>query len=241
MEYKGKVEYAQARKMRARNTRVYRLAHWPIWIGVFFLAPGPLTFSLFAHGFSLGNSLWLGAVLVGTGIALVRGKVPGGEPGPYILRFDEDKPNPLYRRVCYTFAWNAVLNYALLNMAGLAIAAVTGVWRMKQIYLYGYSPLCAVILLLGILGMLPRVEPSTTHEGTHRRYFYGSVWAVTAAQTVLLVLWKAMPAGLAQTRQGSLAKLGAFVGVLLLMGLVAHRGLLPRTRPILPGELMVSD
>src|SRR5438034_7383788 len=26
----------------------YRLAHWPIWIWVFFLAPGPLTFQLFA-------------------------------------------------------------------------------------------------------------------------------------------------------------------------------------------------
>ena len=50
-----------------------------------------------------------------------------------------------------------------------------------------------MILLLGALGKLPRVEPSTKKEGTHRRYFYGSVWAVTAAQTVLLVLWKALP------------------------------------------------
>ncbi len=237
MGYKGKVEYAEERKMRARNTRIYRACHWPIWIFVFFLAPGPLTFSLFAHGFSLGNSLWLGAVLLGTGIALVRGKVPGGEPGPYILRFDEDKPNPLYRRVCYTFAWNAVLNYALLNLAGLAIAAVTGVWRMKQIYSYGYYEIAAVILLLGALGKLPRVEPSTKKEGTHRRYFYGSVWAVTAAQTVLLVLWKALP----QTQATSLIKLVVFVGVLALMGSIAAHGLLPRTRPILPGEVMVSD
>ena len=45
--------------------------------------------------------------------------MPGVEPAPYILRFDEDKPNPLYRKVCYTFAWNAVLNFALLNLAGL--------------------------------------------------------------------------------------------------------------------------
>ena len=237
MGYKGKVEYAEERKMRTRNTRIYRACHWPIWIFVFFLAPGPLTFSLFAHGFSLGNSLWLGAVLLGTGIALVRGKVPGGEPGPYILRFDEDKPNPLYRRVCYTFAWNAVLNYALLNLAGLAIASVTGVWMMKQIYYYAYLPLAAVILLLGALGKLPRVEPSTKHEGTHRRYFYGSVWAVTAAQTVLLVLWKALP----QTQTTSLIKLVVFVGVLALVGSIAAHGVLPRTRPILPGELMVSD
>jgi len=93
MGYRGKVEYAQQRKMRTRNTRLYRLAHWPIWIWVFFLAPGPLTFSLFAHGFTWRNSLWLGLVLAGTGVAALRGRLPGAEPGPYILRFDEDKPN----------------------------------------------------------------------------------------------------------------------------------------------------
>jgi hypothetical protein len=237
MEYKGKVEYAEERKMRTRNTRIYRSCHWPIWIFVFFLAPGPLTFTLFAHGFSLGNSLWLGAVLVGTGIALVRGKVPGGEPAPYILRFDEHRPNPLYRKVCYSFAWNALLNYALLNLAGLVIAAATGVWMMKQIYDYAYLPLAAVILLLGALGKLPRVGPSTKREGIERRYFYGSVWAVTAAQTVLLVLWKTLP----QNATTNWVKLAAYVGALALMGWFAYQGLLPRTRPILPGEQMVAD
>jgi hypothetical protein len=227
--------------MRTRNTRLYRLAHWPIWIFVFFLAPGPLTFSLFSSGFNRWNSVWLAAVLLGTGVAALRGRLPGAEPGPYILRFDEDKPNPLYRKVCYTFAWNAVLNYALLNLAGLAIAGFTGVWRMKQIYIYAYMPLCAFILLLGMLGKLPRVGPSTKGEGTERRYFYGSVWAVTAAETLLLVLWKAMPQTLAQERSGSLLKLCVFAGVLGLMGLAASRGSLPRTRPILPGELMISD
>src|ERR1700755_2102332 len=171
MPYRGRVEYAQARKMRERNTRLYRLAHWPIWIWVFFLAPGPLTFSLFDHGFGRGNLTWLILVLIGTGIAGLRGQMPGVEPRPYILRFDEDKPNPLYRRVCYTFAWNAALSFALLNLAGLAIAAATGRWYMKQIYCYAYFPLCATILLLGAAGVLPRVKPSTRGEGTERRYF----------------------------------------------------------------------
>ena len=237
MPYNGKIEFAAERKIRSKNKPYYRLAHWPIWIWVFFLAPGPLTFSLFDRGFHWINWAWLAAVLIGTGIAGVYGQLPGVEPAPYILRFDEDKPNPLYRRVCYTFAWNAVLNFALLNMAGLAYAVVTGVWRLKQIYLYSYSPLCAVILLLGIVGKLPRVGPSTKGEGTERRYFYGSVWAVTAAQTVLLVLWKTLP----ETSTGSLIKLVVFVGVLAIMGFAASRGVLPRTRPILPGELMVSD
>jgi hypothetical protein len=236
MRYSGRVEYAYARKMRVRNKTYYRFAHWPIWIWVFFLAPGPLTFSLFAHGFSLANSAWLGAVLIGTGMAGIRGQLPGVEPAPYILRFDEDRPNPLYRKVCYTFAWNAVLNFALLNLAGLAIAVVSGVWMMKQLYQYAYLPLFAVILLLGAAGLLPRVGRSTKHEGTERRYFYGSVWAVTTAQTLLLVLWKMLPRG----EPGDLIKLIVFAGTLAFMGMLAWRGKLPRTRPILPGEYMVD-
>jgi hypothetical protein len=241
MPYGGKVEYAHARRMRESNTPLYRLAHWPIWIWVFFLAPGPLTFSLFAHGFGRGNLLWLLAVLAGTGYAAFRGQLPGSEPRPYILRFDEDKPNPLYRRVCYTFAWNAVLSFALLNLAGLVTAAASGRWYMRQIYHYGYAPLCGLILLLGALGLLPRVRRSTRGEGTERRYFYGSVWAVVAGQTVLLVLWKVLPVAMQRTREGNLIKLVVYVATLLLMGIAASRGLLARTRPIVPGEVMVAD
>ena len=174
---------------------------------MFFLTPGPLTFSLFAHGFGWANTIWLAAVLIGTGTAGLYAQLPGVEPCPYILRFDEDKPNPLYRKVCYTFAWNAVFNFALLNLAGLLFASITDVWAMKQLYHYAYFPLCALILLLGALGKLPRVGPSTKGEGTERRYFYGSVWAVTIAQTLLLILWKVMPQALSQSRTGSVIKL----------------------------------
>jgi hypothetical protein len=132
MGYSGKIEYAGERKIRERNTNLYRLAHWPIWIWVFFLAPGPLTFSLFSGGFHWFNWAWLAAVLIGTGIAGFNAQLPGSEYRPYILRFDEDKPNPLYRRVCYTFAWNAILNYALLNMAALVYASLTGIWRIHS-------------------------------------------------------------------------------------------------------------
>ena len=233
-KYKGKLDFAHERKIRERNTPLYRLAHWPLWIWVFFLAPGPLTFSLFAHGFSRWNLIWLCVVLAGTGIAGLYSQLPGVEPPPYILRFDEDKPNPLYRKVCYTFAWNAALSFALLNLSRAGDAAVTGEWRMKQIYGYGYSPLCAVILLLGLMGKLPRVGPSTKGEGTERRYFYGSVWSVTIAQTMLLILWKVVP----ETQAGSIVKLAVYVSVLVLVGFAASRGMLPRTRPIVAGELM---
>jgi len=240
MRYSGRVEYADARKIRTRNKRYYRLLHWPIWIWVFFLAPGPLTFSLFASGFSVANSIWLAVVLCGTGIAGYFGQMPGVEPAPYILRFDEDKPNPLYRKVCYSFAWNAVLNFALLNLAGLVIASLTGVWTMKQLYQYAYLPLCLVILALGAAGLLPRVGRSTRGEGVERRYFYGSVWAAVTAQTLLLVLWKTMPPALAQTRTGSAIKLIVYGGALATMGIAAWGGKLPRTRPILPGEVMID-
>jgi hypothetical protein len=237
MRYRGKVEFAHKRKIRGQNTVLYRLAHWPIWIWVFFISPGPLTFSLFAHGFGKYNLLWMAAVLAGTGIAGIRGRLPGVEPRPYILRFDEDKPNPLYRRVCYTFAWNAVLSFGLLNLCGLTIAYVTGTWYMKQIYEYAYPPLAMGIVLLGMLGVLPRVGRSTKGEGTERRYFYGSVWAVTAAQTALMLLWQVLPL----SRTANLLKLLVFCGILAVFGIVASRGLLPRTRPILPGESVIAE
>jgi hypothetical protein len=236
MRYNGPIEYASERKIRTRNKGYYRVAHWPIWIWVFFLTPGPLTFSMFDHGFSRWNVAWLVTVLVGTGIAGWYQQLPGVEAQPYILRFDEDKPNPMYRKVCYTFAWNAVVNFALMNLAGLVFASVTGTWRLKQIYWYAYSPVCAVILLLGLLGKLPRAGQSTRGEGTERRYFYGAVWSVAVAQTVLLVMWKMLP----NTRDGSAVKLAVYLVVLAFMGLLGKRGILPRTRPILPGELIVD-
>lgn len=230
-------EYAGQRRIRERNKKMYRVAHWPIWIWVFFLAPGPLTFDLFEHGPSARNMAWLVVVMIGTGIAGLFGQLPGVEPRPYILRFTEDKPNPLYRRICYTFAWSDIISFALLNLAGLAIAAFTGVWMLKQIYAYAYFPVYLVVLALGAMGILPRVRPSTKGEGTERRYFYGSVWAVTLAQALLMVLWKVLP----RTHAADIVKLAVYLISLALLCLSARSGLLPRTRPILPGELMVAD
>lgn len=233
-----KVQYVgQHIKIRERNKVIYRFAHWPIWIWVFFLAPGPLTFALFEHGPTMRNMAWLIVVLAVTGIAGIRGKLPGVEPAPYILRFTEDRPNPLYRKVCYTFAWSDVITFASLNLAGLAWAAFTGTWYLKQIYDYGYFPVYALVLLLGGTGILPRVRKSTAGEGIERRYFYGSVWAVTLSQTMLLVLWKALP----RTHWADVVKLCAYMAALVAMGICAAMGLLPRTRPIVPGELMVGD
>ena len=231
------VELASDRKIRDRNKLHYRLSHLPIWIWVFFLAPGPLTVDLFESGFDQRMALWLGSVLVATGIAGFRGRLPGVEPRPYIIRFTEDKSNPLYRRVCYTFAWSAVLTFALLNIAGLIVALVTGEWYLRQLYDVGYFPLAVTIWVLGAFGVLPRVKPSTKGEGHERRYFYGSVWAVCIAQPVLWFLWAVLP----QTPVADVTKLVVFIGILWFVGWLAYRGRLPRTRPIVPGELAVSD
>ncbi len=232
-----RIEYAGERQMREHNTAGYRAAHWPIWIFVFFLAPGPLIFDLFAGRGNRWNVLWLITVLASTGIAALRGRLPGAEPGPYILRFDEDRPNPLYRRVCYTFGWNAALNFAAMNLLGLVIAATTGGWYMQQIYTRVYAPVLLAIGLLGAAGVLPRVRRSTKGEGRERRYFYGTVWSVTIAQTILLLLWKTLP----RSHGTDVAKLGIYVAALILVGAAASLGLLPRTRPILPGEMMIAD
>lgn len=232
-----RVEYGAHRKMRTRNTVLYRVLHWPLWIFVFFLLPGPLTFDLFAGRANRWNLLWLLLVLAGTGVAALRGRLPGAEPGPYILRFTEDRPNPLYRRVCYTFGWNAALNFALMNLLGCVVAVASGRWYMQQIYGRVYFPVMGIVVALGMLGVLPRVRPSTAGEGTERRYFYGTVWSATLAQTVLMILWQVLP----RTHAADVAKLVAYVLVLALVAALAAAGYLPRTRPILPGELIVAD
>ena len=127
--------------------------------------------------------------------------------------------------------------FAVLNIVGLFVAIATGHWYLKQIYRYGYFPLAGSVWLLGAFGLLPRVKASTKGEGHERRYFYGTVWAVAMAQPMLWLLWKALP----QTRVFDSIKLLAFVGILAYVGHLARLGRLPRTRPIVPGELAVSD
>jgi hypothetical protein len=231
------IERDTDRKIRHRNKLYYRFNHWPIWIFVFFIAPGPLTFDLFERGFDRRLAIWLGVVLLGTAIAGLFGRLPGCEAAPYIIRFTEDRPNPLYRRICYTTAWGEVVAFAVLNIAGLVWAIITGMWRLKQMYAAAYFPIAGTIWLLGALGTLPRVKASTQGEGHERRYFYGSVWAVASAQPVLLLLWKLLP----ETRTTDVVKLVVFVAILAAVGYMARLGLLPRTRPIVPGEWAVSD
>jgi|SRR5579871_4464154 len=232
-----RIELSSDRQFRAKNKPTYRLAHWPIWIWVFFIAPGPITFNLFTGRFDWKMALWFGVVIAGTATAGWLGQLPGVEPAPYIIRFDEDRPNPLYRRICYTIAWSEIISYALLNITGLVDVILHGTWRMRYFYDLGYFPIAGTVWLLGLMGLMPRVRRSTKGEGHERRYFYGSLWAVCIAQPILWLTWGIFP----KTLPFNVAKLVIFLAVLALVGNQARRGLLPRTRPILPGEWAISD
>jgi hypothetical protein len=50
-------------------------------------------------------------------------------------------------------------------------------------------------------------------------------------------MWKVLP----RTRPGDTVKLLVFIAILVFLGNLARLGRLPRTRPIVPGELAVSD
>ena len=232
-----KIQLDTERKIRTRNKLYYRYNHWPIWIFVFFLIPGPMTFDLFAHGFHSNMAWWLVVVMIGTGIAGLRGSLPGCEPAPYIIRFTEDKPNLLYRRVCYTFAWSAAITYGVLNFGGHVIAISTGKWMMKQIYQTAYFPIAIPIWTLGLLGLLPRVRRSTQGEGDERRYFYGTVWAMCIAQPALWFLYLLLP----RNHATDILELVVYVGLLALVAYFSYRGRLPRTQKIVPGEIAALD
>ena len=233
-----RIQYDSERKIRARNKLHYRFNHWPIWITVFFLVPGPLTFDLFERGFDWRMSLWLACVLIGTGIAGIRGKLPGCEAAPYIIRFTEDKPNPLYRRVCYTFAWGAVISYAVLNLTGLITALATGQWMLKQIYQIRLFPAGRVwygywvcLVNCRVCCPLRKVRDMNAATSTDRFGLFASrsQW------------WVCSGSGCRKRTETTWLKLIVFVVILAFMGTMAYFGRLPRTAPIVPGQLAVSD
>jgi hypothetical protein len=108
---------------------------------------------------------------------------------------------------------------------------------MKQIYDYGYFPsteqscswarseFCPAFARPQ-KAKAPSAATSTDRSGLspwHRR--------------LELVLWKLLTPG----RPADLIKFGIYTVALIAVGLCATLGLLPRTRPIVPGEIFVGD
>ena len=133
---------------RERNKLYYRLLHLPIWIWVFFILPGHLTYTLYLHGPNRSHGIWLAIVLavcIWRGFA---GRLPGVEPQPYVKYYGADQPNLPYRVVCYTAAWIDLLVPFALNFFGLILAVITGKWFMAELYAFLYYPLALVIVLV---------------------------------------------------------------------------------------------
>ena len=182
--------------------------------------------------------LWLGAVLLGTGIAGVARPAAGRRAGALHHPIHRGQPNPLYRRVCYTFAWSAAITFAVLNIAGLVVAIVTGQWYLKQIYATAYFPIAGTIWLLGAAGTAAAGEAVDQRRRSRAAIFlrHGLGDVHRAAGVVADVVRRCR-----KRARATALKLAIFLGILAFVGNLARLGRLPRTRPIVPGELAVSD
>ena len=234
--YGDRVEYAVTRKVRERNTSVYRVSHWPVWAWVYFLVPGPLIANLFHRGPDAGSAL-AGVRHRGHGDRVVSRQAAGhrDEALRDVLHRGEAEPG-LPARLLHV-AWSVIVAYAAVNLAGMIVAILPGRWMMHQLYATMFVPVMAGVWVLGALGWLPRAKPSVKYEGYERRIFYGAVWTVAIAQPVLWLLWRAIP----RSAVADVAKLVVFAAILAGVGYVAWRGYLPRTRPIVPGEPITLD
>jgi hypothetical protein len=221
---------------RDRNKRYYRVLHLPIWIWVFFVLPGNLTYDLYLHGPDKRHGIWLGVVIA---VCLWRGfagRLPGVEPQPYIRYYGENLPNLPYRVVCYTAAWIDLLVPFTLNLVGLVLAAITGKWMMAALYDYLYYPLAIAIFLTAIYNRVPRARRTVLNEGAEKAWFYVAIWTVVPAQVSAWGAWRlGSRFGFAPTELNYL-RLTVFVLVTMTFLILGARGKLPRSERVYIAE-----
>jgi hypothetical protein len=109
------VEYASHRKIRERNKLYYRSTTGRSGYSCFFIAPGRSPSTSSSAGSTREWRSGSAPVLIATGIAGLRGRLPGVEPKPYIIRFTEDRPIRCYRRRLLHVAWSEVITFAVLE------------------------------------------------------------------------------------------------------------------------------
>jgi hypothetical protein len=214
---------------RERNKTYYRVLHLPIWIWVFFILPGHLTFDLYTHGPDRRHAILLAIITAACIWRGLVGRLPGVEPKPYVTYFGVHQPNLGYRVVCYTAAWIDLLVPFALNLIGMAVAVSTGVWKLKELYLWLYYPLAALVLLGTALDITPRARRSTANEGAERAWFYVAIWTVVASQLTGWAMWRLGSRMAFNSQELAWIRLGVTVlvaAVLLMLGIL---GKLPRT------------
>jgi hypothetical protein len=175
---------------REKNKGYYRVLHLPIWLWVFFILPGHLTYSLYLHGPDRRHGIWLAVVFVVCAWRGLAGRLPGVEPQPYVTHYGLDQPNLPYRVVCYTAAWIDLLVPFALNLIGLLAAVATGRWLLADLYRYLYYPLAALVVLATILDRTPRARRSTVNEGAEKGWFYMAIWTVVPTQVAAWGAWR---------------------------------------------------
>lgn len=215
---------------RERNKTYYRVLHLPIWIWVFFVLPGHLTYDLFVHGPDRRHAVWLAWVVAGCAWRGYCGRLPGVERRPYITHFGVHQPNLPYRVVCYTAAWIDLLVFFTLNALGLIVAAVTGVWQLALLYRWLYYPLALAVVLGTWLDLTPRARRSTGTEGSDWAWFYVAIWTIVPSELAGWAMWRlGGQLGLASSRL-AWARLAAFFSVGILFFMLGYLEKLGRTR-----------
>jgi len=175
---------------RESNKTYYRVLHLPIWLWVFFILPGNLTYALYLHGPDGRHAIWLAIVCVVCAWRGFLGRLPGVEPAPYVTHYGMHQPNLPYRVVCYTAAWIGILVPFTLNLIGLVIAAFTGGWIMAYLYARLYYPLALAVVLATWLDWTPRARRSTINEGAEKAWFYVGIWTVVPSQVAVWGAWR---------------------------------------------------
>jgi hypothetical protein len=215
---------------RERNKTYYRVLHVPIWLWVFFILPGNLTYDLYVHGPDRRHAIWLAVVFVVCAWRGIAGRLPGVEPRPYVTHYGVDQPNLPYRVVCYTAAWIDLLVPFALNLAGIAYANLTGSYILGDLYRWMYYPLALAVVAATLLDLTPRARRSTASEGAEKGWFYVAIYTVVPTQVASWAAWRLGDAvGL---EKASLARLRLLV--FLVVGAwflyLSVRGKLPRAR-----------
>jgi len=215
---------------RDRNKIYYRILHLPIWIWVFFILPGQMTYILYLQGPNRRHGIWLAmvvAVCVWRGLA---GRLPGVEPQPYVKYYGADQLNLPYRVVCYTAAWIDLLVPFALNFFGLILAVITGRWFLAELYTYLYYPLALAITLAAYLNWLPRARRSTKNEEAEKGWFYVAIWTVVPTQVAAWGAWRLGSQLNMTSYELDCLRFTVFVLVGTLLLILGLRGKLPRSK-----------
>jgi len=226
---------------REHNKTYYRVLHVPIWLWVFFILPGNLTYDLYVHGPDGRHAVWLAVVSVVCAWRGIAGRLPGVEPRPYVTHYGAEQPNLPYRVVCYTAAWIDLLVPFALNLVGIIHANLTGQYILGDLYRWLYYPLALVVVAGTLLDITPRARRSTANEGSEKGWFYIAIYTVVPTQVASWAAWRL--GGAMGLEKVSLARLRLLV--FLIVGAwffyLSLKGRLPRAQRYRVHSLTEND